>query len=50
MIKKISKKERLTDLLGVLLFLIQCSEDNEERNFLEDFAIQTENKIKEIDK
>ena len=45
---KNSKKQRLVDLQGVLLKLIEYSEDDDERLFLEDFINKTENKLKEL--
>ena len=42
------KKAHLTDLLGVILLLIENSEDEKEREFFEEIAKKTENKIKEI--
>lgn len=48
MIKKATKKERLIDLLGVLLFLIECSADEEERTFYDELANKIEQKLKEI--
>ena len=46
--KRNREKARLADLLGVLLFLIENSEDNNEREFFNELAKETENKIKEI--
>lgn len=50
MIKKQRNKERLLDLLGVLLLLIEHANDEEEREFFQSIADKIENKIKEIDK
>ena len=41
------RKQRLVDLQGVLLKLIETAEDNNEREWLQDFAEKIENKIKE---
>ena len=46
--KRNREKARLADLLGVLLFLIENSEDDNEREFFNELAKETENKIKEI--
>lgn len=40
------KRERLTELLGVLLYLIECSEDEAERDFFDKIANKTEQKIR----
>lgn len=42
------QKQRLADLQGVLLKLIEQSETDEERAYYETLIEQTENKIKEI--
>ena len=39
------KEQRLVDLQGVLLKLIETAEDNDEREWLQDFAEEIENKI-----
>lgn len=41
------RKQRLVDLQGVLLKLIETAEDNSEREWLQNFAEDIENKIKE---
>lgn len=44
------KKARLLDLEACLLHLIETSEDEDERDWLEQKVEEVQNKIKEIDK
>jgi hypothetical protein len=41
------REQRLVDLQGVLLKLIETAEDNDEREWLQNFAEEIENKLKE---
>ena len=47
--KKNGRKQRLLDLEGVLLKLIEMSEDKSERDWLETKLEETINKIKELE-